>query len=178
MKRLFPSALALALALPACAQQTRAGVQGAFVFPQNDLRSNVDGTVGLSLGIHVDVNLQGGNELRPRLDFTQCDTEAFHLLTLSTTRRSVHGVGLGADYLRFVEGGRRGLYGLVGANLNWWSASETAFGDTHETAPGFRLGAGFRFDSAFSAEITYELFRFRSTAGTGGAIKAGISYTF
>ena len=135
MKNLLLSALALALALPSAAEQTRAGVQAAIVFPQNDLRSNVDGTVGLSLGIHVDVNLQGGNELRPRLDFTQCDTEAFHLLTLSTTRRSVHGVGLGADYLRFVEGGRRGLYGLVGANLNWWSASETAFGEISPRKP-------------------------------------------
>lgn len=178
MNRLILPVLALALAFPAAAEQSQAGVQAAVVFPQNDLRTNVDGALGLTLGVHVLLNLQGGNELRPRLDYVQCDTSDLHLLALSSTSSSVHGVLLGVDYLRFVEGGRRGLYGLAGTGLGWWSASDPAYGDTNETAPYFRLGAGFRFDSRVSAEITYELGRYRSTAGTAGAIKAGLSYTF
>ena len=178
MNKLIPSVIALALALPAAAEQTQAGLQAALVFPQNDLRANVDGTVGLTFGVNVLINLQGGNELRPRLDYTQCDTEALHAFALSTTARSVHGVGLGADYLRFVDGGRRGLYGLLGVGMNWWSASDPTYGNTTETAPYIHFGAGFRFDSRMAAEITYDLGRFRATAGTAGAIKAGVTYTF
>jgi len=178
MKKLLLPAFALLLALPLSALQTQAGVQAALVFPQNDLRGNVDGTMGLTFGVHVNLNLQGGSELRPRLDYLQCDTEALHVLTLSTTTRSVHAVALGADYLRFVDGGSRGLYGLVGTGMQWWSASEPSFGNTSETAPYLKFGAGFRFDSAVSAEITYDLGRFRSTSGTAGSIQAGLSYTF
>lgn len=178
MKRLLFPTLALTLALPAAAEQTQAGIQAALVFPQNDLRTNVDGTVGLSFGVNVDINLQGGSELRPRLDYTQCDTQALHAFALSTTDRSVHGVTLGADYLRFFEGGRRGLYGIVGVGLGWWSASDPAYGNTTDTAPWIHFGAGFRFDSRMSAELTYDLGRFRSTAGTLGEVKAGVAYTF
>jgi hypothetical protein len=178
MRNLIFPTLVGALALPVAAEQTQAGVQAAVVFPQNDLRSNVDGAAGLSFGVNVDINLQGGSELRPRLDYTQCDTQTLHAFALSTTSRSVHGVGLGVDYLRFFEGGRRGLYGVLGVALNWWSASEPAFGNTTETAPSVHFGAGFRFDSRMAAEITYDLGRFRSTAGTLGAIKAGVTYTF
>lgn len=178
MKNLFLPSLALMLALPAAAEQARAGVQAAVVFPQNDLRTNVDGTLGLSLGVSVDFNLQGGNELRPRLDYTQCDTQAFHMLALSTTSKSVHGTSLGVDYLRFFEGGRRGVYGLVGTGIAWWSASDPTFGNTHETAPFIKVGAGFRFDSEWGAEITYGVGRFRNTQGTGGMIQAGVTYRF
>jgi len=170
--------VALLAVLPAAAAQTQAGVQAAVVFPQNDLRANVDGAPGLSFGVNVDLNLQGGNELRPRLDYLQCDTQAFHVVTLGTTTRTAHGTTLGLDYLRFVEGGVRGLYGLGGVGIQWWSASDPAYGNTHETAPCLRLGAGFRFDSRVAAEITYNLGRFRSTAGTAGSIQAGIAYTF
>ena len=178
MNKLILPALALLATLPAQAVQTQAGVQAAVVFPQNDLRSNVDGTMGLTFGVNVDIDLQGGSEARPRLDYTQCDTEPFHVLSLSTTSRTVHGASLGVDYLRFIEGGRRGLYGILGTGLQWMSASDPVYGNTHQTAPFLRLGAGFRFDSSFGAEITYNLGSFRSTAGTGGSIQAGITYNF
>ena len=178
MKKLLLPAIALLAALPVPAAQTQAGIQAAVVFPQNDLRTNVDGTMGLTFGVSVDLNLQGGSELRPRLDYLQCDTQPFHVITLSTTTRSVHGVSLGVDYLRFFEEGNRGVYGIVGTGLQWMSASDPTYGNTHDTAPFLRLGAGFRFDSAVGAEITYNLGSFRSTAGTGGSIQAGITYKF
>ena len=175
--RALPIALLLA-AVPACADQTQAGLQGAFVFPQNDLRTNADGAVGLTFGVHVSLDLQGGSELRPRLDYVQCDTKALHAITFSTTTFSAHGVGLGADYLRFFEERNRGLYGVIGAGVQWWSASDAAHGPTTETAPYVKAGAGFRFDSAVSAEITLDLGKFRTTAGTAGSVQLGLNYRF
>ena len=142
------------------------------------MRANVDGAVGLTMGVQVGIDLFGGSELRPRLDYLQCDSTALHALTLGSTTRSVHGVGLGADYLRFFEGGRRGLYGLVGTGLQWWSASDASHGNTHTTSPYLQAGAGFRFDSAVSAEIVYNIGRFRSGAGTAGSLQLGLSYRF
>ena len=178
MNRSILPALALLLAAPAFAQRTEAGVQAAIIFPQNDLRDNANGALGLTFGVSVSYPLGSGNDLRGRLDYVQCDTTSFHMLVLSTTRQSAHGVGLGADLLHYVETGSRGLYGLVGTGLHWWSASNPAYGDTNETAPYFHAGAGFRFNRAVAAEITYELGRFRSTAGTAGSIQTGVVFRF
>jgi hypothetical protein len=170
--------LALAASLPAAADDTRAGIQAAIVFPQNDLRTTVDGTLGLTVGVHVDIILGGGSEFRPRLDYLQCDTEPLHALTLSSTRTTAHATSLGLDYLRFFEPGSRGAYGVVGTGIQWWSASQPGFGDSHETAPFLRLGGGFRFHSDVAAEITWNLGCFRPTSGTAGSIQAGITYRF
>jgi len=178
MTKLILPALALLLAAPAFAQRSEAGAQAAIVFPQNDLRDNANGALGLTFGVHVAYSLGAGNELRGRLDYVQCDTTTFHMLVLSTTRQSAHGVGLGADLLHYMEPGNRGLYGLAGAGLHWWSASNPAYGDTNETAPYFHAGGGFRFNRTVSAEIIYDLGRFRGTAGTAGSIQTGVNFRF
>jgi len=176
-RRLLP-ALALLMALPASAQHTQAGVQASVVFPQSDLRTNAAGALGLDVGVHVVLDLQGGSELRPRLDYLQCDTEAFHAISFSSTTRTVHAVTLGVDYLRYFDQGNRGLYGVVGVGAQWWSASDAAHGDTHDFNPGISFGAGFRFNSSLAAEITYNIGKFRSNSGTAGSVQMGLNYRF
>jgi hypothetical protein len=112
MKTLLPALCFAAAILPLSAQETEAGIQGGLIFPQSDLRSAVNGRTGFTLGVHGGIDLQGGNELRPRIDYTRIDGGSFSLSSLNSTT-TVQAVGVGIDYLRYLEGRRRGQFILV-----------------------------------------------------------------
>ena len=163
--------------LPLSATETEAGIQGAILFPQSDLRSAVGGRTGFQVGVHGAMDLQGGSELRPRIDYTRIDGGSFSLSSLSSTT-TVQGVGIGADYLRYVEGRRRGLYGVAGVSLVWWTSDLRFGGSTRTTQPMVMAGVGHRFNASVGMEFSLDYGRFRPDAGTASSIKAGMSYRF
>jgi hypothetical protein len=174
---ILPICLSAGLVPLAAQEATEAGVQGALVFPQNDLRSAVGGRTGFTLGVHGGIDLQGGNELRPRIDYTRIDGGAFSLSSLdgSTT---VQSMSVGADYLRYLEGQRRGLYGVAGVSLVWWNSDYRHGGSVRETSPTVMIGAGHRFNSAVSMEFNLDYGQFRPSQGSASSIKGGVFYRF
>ena len=165
-----------AVMAPLSAQQTEAGIQASLVFPQSDLRSAVGGRTGFQLGVHGAIDLQGGSELRPRIDFTRLDGGAFSLSSGSTT--TIEAVGIGVDYLRCLEGRRRGLYGVAGIELNWWNVKNRFSGSERETTPSLMIGAGHRFNASTAMEFNLDYGRFRPSFGTASSIKGGVFYRF
>lgn len=177
-KALLFSALALAAAaLPLRAQQTEAGIQGSLVFPQNNLRTATNGRTGFQVGFHEGIDLQGGNEVRPRIDYTRIDAGSFSLSSLSSTT-TVQALSLGADYLRYLEGTRRGLYGVAGLALVWWDTQYRFSGSERKTSPSLMFGAGHRFNSSVSMEFSMDFGQFRDSVGSASSIKGGVFYQF
>ncbi len=172
------TSLCLAAAvLPLPAEETEAGIQASLVFPQQDLRSQVGGRTGFQVGVHGAIDLQGGSEVRPRLDYTRIDGGSWSLASLSGST-TVQAVGIGADYLRYLEGRRRGLYGVAGVELNWWNTDQRGGGSVRETAPSVMIGAGHRFNSAVAMEFSLDFGQFRPSVGTASSIKGGVFYRF
>jgi hypothetical protein len=177
MKTLFPVLCLAAAALPLAAQETEAGFQAALVFPQNDLRTAVGGRTGFTLGFHGGIDLQGGNELRPRIDYTRIDGGSFSLSALNSTT-TVQAIGIGVDYLRFLEGRLRGSYAVGGLELNWWNTQYRFGGNDRETSPSLMIGVGHRFNSSISMEFNLDYGQFRPSVGSASSIKGGIFYHF
>jgi len=164
-------------ALPLAALETEGGIHGSLIFPQNDLHTAVGGRIGFQVGVQSGIDFGGGNELRPRIDYTRLDGGSFSLTSMSSTT-TVQAVGVGVDYLRYLEEQRRGLYGVAGVSLNWWETHYRFTGNDRETSPSFMLGAGQRFNSSWSMEFNLEWGQFRPTMGSAGQIKAGVFYHF
>jgi hypothetical protein len=177
MMMLLPALCLASAMVPLSAQETEAGIQGGLVFPQSDLRSAVGGRTGFTFGAHGAIDLQGGNELRPRIDYTRIDGGSFSLSSLTSTT-TVQAVGIGCDYLRYYEGRRRGLYAVAGIELNWWSTETRFQGSQRETTPSIMIGAGHRFNSSWSMEFNLDYGQFRPSAGTASSIKGGAFYRF
>jgi hypothetical protein len=177
VKSLLPILCLAGGMVPLCGQQTEAGIQGSVLFPQQALRQATDGHVGFELGVHAAIDLQGGNEIRPRLDYTRIDGGSFSGSSLTGTT-SVQGVGLGADYLRYLEDTRRGLYGAAGLELFWWNTKYRFSGSDRLTTPMVMIGVGHRFNANVAAEFDIDFGQFRSSVGTASSIKGGIFYRF
>jgi hypothetical protein len=175
MKTLFPSLILATAMLPLAAQQTEAGIQGSLLFPQSDLRSAVNGRVGFEIGVHGAIDLGEGNEVRPRIDYTRYDGGSFSASALSGSTL-VEAIGIGADYLRYMEGRRRGLYAVAGIELNWWNAQYRHGGSERDTSPSLMVGVGHRFNSAVAMEFNID--SGHSAVGTATAIKGGVFYRF
>lgn len=153
------------------------GLQGSFVFPQGDLRSSVNGRVGFQFGAHAALGTSEASEWRPRADYTRLDSGSLDPLSgMSTT--TIQGVSLGLDHLSFLGAGRRGIYGLLGANVAWWHGQYAGGGATRETGPGFRAGLGNRFSGSFAMEMSLDLGRYRDSAGMGTSFRTGAFLTF
>jgi hypothetical protein len=157
--------------------ETEAGIQGSLVFPQQDLRSATGGRTGFQVGVHGAVDLGGGSELRPRIDYTRVDGGSFSLGSLTSTT-TVHGVGIGADFLKYLDERRRGLYGFGGLALTWWSSDYRFGGTTRLTSPSVIFGVGHRFNSSVGMEFSVDFGQFRSSAGAYSDIKGGVFYRF
>jgi len=176
LKNLIP-ALCFAAVLPLAAQDTEAGIQGGLVFPQNDLRSAVGGRTGFTFGFHGGIDLQGGNELRPRIDYMRIDGGSFSLSSLNSTT-TVQSVGIGLDFLRYLEQRRRGSYAVGGIELNWWNSQYRFGGSVRETSPSLMIGVGHRFNSSVSMEFNLDYGQFRPSVGVASSIKGGVFYRF
>jgi len=177
MKTLFPSLILATAMLPLAAQQTEAGIQGSLLFPQSDLRSAVDGRVGFEIGVHGAIDLGEGNEVRPRIDYTRYDGGSFSGSSLSGSTL-VEAIGIGVDYLRYMEGRRRGLYAVGGVELNWWNSQYRFGGSVRETSPSLMIGVGHRFNSSVSMEFNLDYGQFRPSVGVASSIKGGVFYRF
>ncbi|MDR3672072.1 MAG: outer membrane beta-barrel protein [Holophaga sp.] len=177
MKMLFPVLFLAAGMLPLAAQETEAGIQGALVFPQSDLRSATDGRIGFTLGVHGGIDLQGGNELRPRIDYTRVDGGSFSLSSLKSTT-TVQAVGIGVDYLYYLEHRRRGSYAVGGLELNWWEAQYRFRSSERETSPSVMIGVGHRFNASVAMEFNLDYGQFRPSMGSASSIKGGVFYRF
>jgi hypothetical protein len=177
MTMLSPLLCLAAGALPLAAQQTEAGIQGALVFPQNDLRSATNGRTGFALGVHGGIDLQGGSELRPRIDYTRIDGGSFSLSSLTSTT-TVQAVGLGVDYLYYLEQRLRGAYAVAGVELDWWESQYRFNGSQRETSPSLMVGVGHRFNANVSMEFNLDWGQFRPSMGSASSIKAGVFYQF
>lgn len=174
---MIPLLCLAAWASPLAAAETEAGIQGSLVFPQQDLRSATGGRTGFSFGVHGAIDLQGGSELRPRIDYTRVDGGSFSLASLSSTT-TVTGIGIGCDYLKYMEDRRRGLYGFGGLALTWWSSDLRFDGTTRKTSPSIVLGVGHRFNSSVGMEFSVDFGQFRSHQGAYSNFKGGVSYRF
>jgi len=166
-----------AAALPLGAQQTEAGIQGSLVFPQQNLRAATGGRTGFDVGVHGDIDLGGGSEIRPRISYTRVDGGSFSLTSLTSTT-TVYGIGIGADYLRYLEERRRGLYGFGGVGLVWWYSQYRFDGSTRLTSPSAVIGVGNRFNSNWGMEFSLDVGQFRSSLGGYTSFKAGVWYNF
>ena len=176
-KALFVTLSLCAGLVPLAAQETQAGLQALAVFPQDNLRSAVGGRTGFDVGVHSSIDLDGGSELRPRLDYTRIDGGSFSLSSLSSTT-TVNGIGAGADFLQFLNEQRRGPYVTGGLQLVWWTTQYRFSSTQREISPSLMIGVGHRFNSAFSMEFNMDLGHFRATAGQAADIKAGLFYEF
>ena len=125
----------------------------------------------------TEAGIQGGNELRPRIDYTRIDGGSFSLSSLNSTT-TVQAVGVGIDYLRYLEGRRRGSYAVAGIELNWWESQYRFRGSDRETSPSLMVGVGHRFNSSWSMEFNLDWGQFRSYVGTASDIKGGVFYRF
>jgi hypothetical protein len=172
---LFTSLCLAAAALPVAAQQTEAGIQGSLVFPQSDLRSATNGRVGFDIGVHGAIDLGGGSELRPRIDYTRIDGGSFSGSSFSGSTL-VESLGIGADYLRYLEGRRRGLYAVGGVALVWWNAEYRHAGSERDTSPSLMVGVGHRFNANVAMEFNVDYGH--SAVGTASSIKGGVFYRF
>jgi len=157
--------------------QNEAGIQGAVVLPENDLRNAVGGRTGFGLGVHGAIAMDGGTEIRPRIDYTRLDGGSFSLSSISSTT-TVQEVSVGADYLVYAGGTRQGLYGFAGANLAWWYTQNRFSGNTRKVSPTLLFGPGFRFNKSISGDLSFEYGQFRSSVGTECNIKGSIFYSF
>jgi hypothetical protein len=175
MKKLFRSLILAVAVLPLSAQQTEAGIQGSLLFPQSDLRSAVNGRVGFDVGVHGAIDLGGGSEVRPRIDYTRYDGGSFSVTALSGSTL-VEAIGIGADYLSYFEGRNRGLYAVGGIALNWWNAQYRYQGSQRDTSPSVMVGVGHRFNSAVAMEFNVDYGH--SVVGTATSIKGGVFYRF
>jgi hypothetical protein len=154
-----------------------AGIQGFLVLPQADLRDSVNGRCGFGVGIHGAIDLEGGAQCRPRVDYSRLDAGAFSVSSVSSTT-TIQEVSLGADYLAYVAANRRGFYGVMGANLAWWEVQNRFTPSTRITTPMVLAGPGFRFGDALSVEAELEYGRYRPSVGAENAIRIGCFYLF
>lgn len=163
--------------LPLAAQQTEFGIQGLAAISEQALRSQIGSRPGFEIGVHEGIYLQNGQELRPRIDYTRFDNGSFSFSSLNSTT-TVWGISAGADYLCYLEGGRRGLYGVAGLNLSWWTAYQRFAGSQRETSPSLLFGFGHRFNSNLAVEFEDEYGHFQPEAGSMNTFKGGVFYQF
>ena len=163
--------------LPLCADGNAFGVQGYLVVPEGDLRTAVGGRLGLEIGAHGTIPVQAGSELRPRLDYTRMDGGAFSFSSLNSTT-TVHGLGLGVDYVGYLDESNLGLFGAIGVNLTWWQTMNRFANNTEKTAPGVLFGIGNRFNASLSVELDLNYGTFRSPVGAESSFNLGLLYRF
>ena len=151
----------LALAGPAfAAKDVTFGLQFGLAVPTSDLKTflslNDLGTaeLGGGFGLNLQVDLNNGHVLRPRLE-----TWAFQGQKTGFVTPKASLTSLGVDYLYFLEGSmNKGAYGVAGAGFssNHLSA-ETLFQTVSGTSnkASYTLGGGYQFNSKWGLEARY-----------------------
>jgi opacity protein-like surface antigen len=155
------------LAVPAMAQDAHFGFSVGISSPMGggsdqtnfsdiSLKDGVDKKIGFTLGANVGIEWQGGHVLRPRLDYTHHNGDAFGV---SGNDLTVNSFQLGADYNYFVsEKASDGFYLLVGvgyANTKVSGNAVAGASTTSKSAFARGTGVGYEFTPMVGAELRY-----------------------
>ncbi|MBI4913929.1 MAG: outer membrane beta-barrel protein [Acidobacteria bacterium] len=155
-----------ALALQA-QEPTRYGIQGSLLFPTSDsTKEFTDKSMGFSIGAQSTWDLQKGQRLRGRVDYTVFSEKSinggfgFDQRSISgyTQSGKLTGISGGVDYLYFFEGKPLGWYLAGGLTLNAWKAEATYSGkrtgseSRSKTTPGIAGGVGWQFNKNLGLE--------------------------
>jgi opacity protein-like surface antigen len=168
------------VAAPAFAQGVHFGLQAGISLPQGDVKDAVDSKMGLSIGLNLGVELNGGHVLRPRLDYTStkgtpADLGIDH--TVTTT-------AIGADYNYFVSGkAAEGFYLIGGLGFATTKSELSAFGmsvSESKSAMSLALGGGYQFNSLVGMELRYTTTKpdFDGESIKNDAINLGVTFRF
>lgn len=163
--------LTLAMTLPLCAQSSGRptfGLSAQVNLPTGNLKEDTDKNAGGGLSFLMQWNLPGGHALRPRLD-----ANVFNVSTYEPSHsnyresRDLTAVGLGLDYLYYVNGTPKGLYLTGGAALTRWDLSYTTsdrsgstFSTSYDrtqntTSLGLAAGLGWQFTRVIGMEARF-----------------------
>lgn len=184
---ILPAAI-LALSVPVRATEVDYGVQLGLAIPNGDLSTFVNNNVGAELGFSVQIDLGGGQQLRPRLTGTALTGDTYRLATVSFTREASLGF-LGLDYLWYPQGNtRRGAYLLGGIG---YSANDLTIDTTSYAAfgPGqievkassshfaYTAGAGYQFNRRWAIEARYNGTQWTYDSAATGHLSSTLSTT-
>jgi opacity protein-like surface antigen len=149
------------LAVPAVAQDAHFGFSVGLSSPMGggsstdiSLKDAVDSKIGFTAGVNVGIEWQGGHVLRPRLDYTHHNGDAFGVSGADVT---VNAFQLGADYNYFVsEKASDGFYLLVGVGYANTKVSGNGVGNSdNKSAFAWGAGVGYEFTPMVGAELRY-----------------------
>ncbi|WP_005035500.1 outer membrane beta-barrel protein [Holophaga foetida] len=143
------------------AQAPKAGFQVTLSSPQGDLADFVDDQVGFGIGGHLFFDLQGGHALVPRIDYIAYSNDDYDGEAKAST------LSFGVDYNYFLERrANRGLYVAAGAAITRGKIEYRDDYDAYydysynDTALGFSIGGGYRFNSNIGVEVKYNTVSF------------------
>ena len=160
----------------------RFGLQLGLNLPQSDLKDAVDSKVGFNVGAQTTFGFSGGHMLRPRLDYAWFPeyTESY---AGATSGVKISSLGLGADYLYFVEGRPQGFYITGGLSAVRWKLEVSAsylgssFSDSEDTTKlGAAVGVGYQFNRTVGAEVRY--LKSRAWEADMDLIQVGATFRF
>ena len=165
MKYPFIVVLPLVLVItPLVGKDVNFGCQVGIAMPQGDTKLAVGDQKGYTVGINVPIDFNGGNTLRPHLNYlTNTGTQSGNYQSNDNTLATI---SLGVDWLYYVNKNLAGLYLVAGIGANY-----TKFDSTYNspydllnsgysvtrygTAVAFNAGLGWQFSSKFGAELQY-----------------------
>ena len=149
---------------PLVGKEVNFGFQVGIAMPQGDVKSAVGDQKGYTVGINVPIDFNGGNTLRPHLNYltnrgTQDNGYQSNDNILAT-------ISLGADWLYYVNKSTAGLYFIAGIGANYTKFDSTfnspgyilsdGYSTTrYGTAVAFNAGFGWQFSSKFGTELQY-----------------------
>jgi opacity protein-like surface antigen len=160
--------LPLALVLPLSAQDFSRPTYGLSLqlnSPMGDLKEDTDKRLGAGASFLIQWNLAQGHAIRPRLDvnaFNVSQYEPSH--SNYRESRDLSAIGLGVDYLYYVNGTPKGLYLTGGVGVTRWDLSYTtsdrvgnAFSNSYDrtkntTSFGLAGGLGWQFTRVIGLE--------------------------
>lgn len=159
--------LPLLLTLPLGAQASNRptfGFSAQLNVPMGDLKEDTNKSVGAGSSFLVQWDLGQGHALRPRLDVNLFNVSAYSPSNNYRESRTLSAVGLGADYLYYVDGTPKGLYLTAGLGVTRWDLTYTSSdrsGNTYTasydsskntTSLDLALGLGWQFTRVVGLE--------------------------
>lgn len=163
LRMLLPALLLGAATAAGAAEPPALGVQGALVFPANDLTDGAN--LGLLLGGHGRWDFGNGHGLMGRADLTFYG---------SKNDNTIHSIDAGADYTYHVDRNRRGLYLLAGVSFINYDNSHA--GTSSQSGLGVDVGLGYDLDRHLGLQLRY--ITHNIDHGTLSALGLGVTYTF
>jgi hypothetical protein len=163
--------LPLALALPLAAQSTSRPTYGLSVqvdTPLGNLKDDTDKSVGGGASFLMQWDLGGGNAVRPRLDLNLFNVSSYSPSHSNYKEsRNLTAVGLGVDYLYYLNGTPKGLYFTAGAGVTRWDLAYTtndrngnAYSTSYDsnkntTSLNLAAGLGWQFTRVIGLEARF-----------------------